>query len=119
MLCDWGLLIGKALGISRYPSTVMTSVTSHCWSEQLNCSAKLFCCLNCPVLWSGLHIHTIPTWRPVELGTVAELRRFFIGGSPELEDMTYVRIPATFKVGSTAGHCSCWEKVDYALETAE
>uniref|UniRef100_A0A8B9VFQ8 MKS transition zone complex subunit 1 n=1 Tax=Anas zonorhyncha TaxID=75864 RepID=A0A8B9VFQ8_9AVES len=45
----------------------------------------------------GLHILTIPTWRPVELGTVAELRRFFIGGSPELEDMTYVRIPATFK----------------------
>ncbi|XP_035199109.1 Meckel syndrome type 1 protein isoform X2 [Oxyura jamaicensis] len=45
----------------------------------------------------GLHILTIPTWRPVELGTVAELRRFFIGGSSELEDMTYVRIPATFK----------------------
>lgn len=46
---------------------------------------------------------TIPTWRPVELGTVAELRRFFIGGSPELEDLTYVRIPSTFKVGSAAG----------------
>lgn len=58
---------------------------------------------------------TIPTWRPVELGTVAELRRFFIGGSPELEDITYVRIPSTFKVGSAAGHCSCWEMVDYAL----
>ncbi|NXY90456.1 MKS1 protein, partial [Alcedo cyanopectus] len=45
----------------------------------------------------GLHMLTIPTWRPVELGTVAELRRFFIGGSPELEDLTYVRIPSTFK----------------------
>ncbi|NXJ57335.1 MKS1 protein, partial [Spizaetus tyrannus] len=45
----------------------------------------------------GLHMLTIPTWRPVELGTVAELRRFFIGGSPELEDITYVRIPSTFK----------------------
>ncbi|XP_075627548.1 tectonic-like complex member MKS1 isoform X6 [Balearica regulorum gibbericeps] len=45
----------------------------------------------------GLHTLTIPTWRPVELGTVAELRRFFIGGSPELEDITYVRIPSTFK----------------------
>ncbi|XP_054065617.1 tectonic-like complex member MKS1 isoform X2 [Rissa tridactyla] len=45
----------------------------------------------------GLHVLTIPTWRPVELGTVAELRRFFIGGSPELEDITYVRIPSTFK----------------------
>ncbi|NXH18488.1 MKS1 protein, partial [Bucco capensis] len=45
----------------------------------------------------GLHMLTIPTWRPVELGTVAELRRFFIGGSPELEDLTYIRIPSTFK----------------------
>lgn len=45
---------------------------------------------------------TIPTWRPVELGTVAEMRRFFIGGSPELEDLTYVRVPSTFKVGSAA-----------------
>lgn len=72
-------------------------------------AAKLSCCLG-----SGLHMLTIPTWRPVELGTVAELRRFFIGGSPELEDITYVRIPSTFKVGSPAGHCSCWEMVDYA-----
>ncbi|XP_071672990.1 tectonic-like complex member MKS1 isoform X2 [Patagioenas fasciata] len=45
----------------------------------------------------GLHVLTVPTWRPVELGTVAELRRFFIGGSPELEDITYVRTPSTFK----------------------
>ncbi|XP_005141786.3 tectonic-like complex member MKS1 isoform X2 [Melopsittacus undulatus] len=45
----------------------------------------------------GVHNLTIPTWRPVELGTVAELRRFFIGGSPELEDITYVRTPSTFK----------------------
>ncbi|NWS78518.1 MKS1 protein, partial [Crotophaga sulcirostris] len=45
----------------------------------------------------GLHTLTIPTWRPVGLGVVAELRRFFIGGSPELEDLTYIRIPSTFK----------------------
>ncbi|XP_061231734.1 tectonic-like complex member MKS1 [Neopsephotus bourkii] len=45
----------------------------------------------------GVHNFTIPTWRPVELGTVAELRRFFIGGSPELEDITYVRTPSTFE----------------------
>ncbi|XP_019401959.1 PREDICTED: Meckel syndrome type 1 protein isoform X1 [Crocodylus porosus] len=45
----------------------------------------------------GFHTLTVPTWRPVELGTVSELRRFFIGGSPELEDMTYVRVPTTFK----------------------
>ncbi|XP_068187393.1 tectonic-like complex member MKS1 [Antennarius striatus] len=45
----------------------------------------------------GKHTVTCHTWRPVQTGTVSELRRFFIGGSPELEDHTYVRIPGTFK----------------------
>ncbi|CAH2219727.1 Meckel syndrome type 1 isoform X1 [Pelobates cultripes] len=45
----------------------------------------------------GMHTVTAHTWRPVELGTISELRRFFIGGSPELEDMSYTRIPGTFQ----------------------
>ncbi|XP_063812223.1 tectonic-like complex member MKS1 isoform X2 [Pseudophryne corroboree] len=45
----------------------------------------------------GMHILTRQTWRPVELGTVSELRRFFIGGSPELEDLTYAKVPSTFQ----------------------
>ncbi|CAJ0928365.1 unnamed protein product [Ranitomeya imitator] len=45
----------------------------------------------------GMHNITAQTWRPVEQGTVSELRRFFIGGSPELEDMTYAKIPGTFQ----------------------
>ncbi|ELW61585.1 Meckel syndrome type 1 protein [Tupaia chinensis] len=48
----------------------------------------------------GSHTLTVSTWRPMEPGTVAELRRFFIGGSLELEDLSYVRIPATFKNGN-------------------
>lgn len=47
---------------------------------------------------TGSHTLTVSTWRPMELGTVAELRRFFIGGSLELEDLSYLRIPGTFKV---------------------
>uniref|UniRef100_A0A665TXY2 MKS transition zone complex subunit 1 n=1 Tax=Echeneis naucrates TaxID=173247 RepID=A0A665TXY2_ECHNA len=45
----------------------------------------------------GKHILTCHTWRPLQKGTVSALRRFFIGGSPELEDPSYVRIPGTFK----------------------
>lgn len=45
----------------------------------------------------GCHKMTCQTWRPIQTGTVAELRRFFIGGAPELEDISYVRIPGTFK----------------------
>ncbi|KAK3527341.1 hypothetical protein QTP86_021947 [Hemibagrus guttatus] len=45
----------------------------------------------------GSHRVTCHTWRPLQTGTVAELRRFFIGGAPELEDISDVRIPGTFK----------------------
>ncbi|XP_004561874.2 tectonic-like complex member MKS1 isoform X2 [Maylandia zebra] len=44
----------------------------------------------------GKHTMTCHTWRPLQMGTVSALRRFFIGGSPELEDHSYVRIPGTF-----------------------
>lgn len=43
---------------------------------------------------------TCHAWRPLQRGTVSALQRFFIGGSPELEELSYVRIPGTFKVGS-------------------
>uniref|UniRef100_A0AAR2J9N2 MKS transition zone complex subunit 1 n=1 Tax=Pygocentrus nattereri TaxID=42514 RepID=A0AAR2J9N2_PYGNA len=45
----------------------------------------------------GYHRVTCHTWRPLQTGTVAELRRFFIGGAPELEDISDVRISGTFK----------------------
>ncbi|XP_067864160.1 Meckel syndrome type 1 protein isoform X2 [Heptranchias perlo] len=45
----------------------------------------------------GSYTMTCQTWRPVLPGTSAEMRRFFVGGSLELEDMTYVRTPSTFK----------------------
>ncbi|KAM9846524.1 tectonic-like complex member MKS1 [Aulostomus maculatus] len=45
----------------------------------------------------GKHTMTCQTWRPLQEGTVSALRRFFVGGSPELEDLSYIRIPGTFK----------------------
>ncbi|KAF7648746.1 hypothetical protein LDENG_00152350 [Lucifuga dentata] len=45
----------------------------------------------------GKHVVTCQTWRPLQTGTRSALRRFFIGGSPELEDQSYVRIPGTFQ----------------------
>lgn len=64
---------------------------------------------------TGSHTLTVSTWRPMELGTVAELRRFFIGGSLELEDISYVRIPGTFKVTFVSVETSCWELVFLSL----
>uniref|UniRef100_A0A8C4N655 Uncharacterized protein n=1 Tax=Eptatretus burgeri TaxID=7764 RepID=A0A8C4N655_EPTBU len=37
-------------------------------------------------------------WRPLQAeNLVSSLRRFFIGGSPVLEDVSYVGIPSTFQ----------------------
>ena len=38
----------------------------------------------------GHHSLVIDTWRPVVSKTYAEMKRFFIGGTPELEDIRYV-----------------------------
>ncbi|XP_046570750.1 Meckel syndrome type 1 protein-like [Haliotis rubra] len=44
----------------------------------------------------GAYHETSHCWRPVGQSISAQLRRFFIGGSPELEDPTYAAVPSTF-----------------------
>ncbi|PIK53819.1 Meckel syndrome type 1 protein [Apostichopus japonicus] len=43
----------------------------------------------------GTHHLDIQTWRPLGRSSYENLERFFIGGSPELEDPTYVSVPIT------------------------
>ncbi|XP_070571462.1 tectonic-like complex member MKS1 [Ptychodera flava] len=43
----------------------------------------------------GMHTLELTTWRPCGNSMVDQMRRFFIGGSPELEDPSYTAIPAT------------------------
>lgn len=43
---------------------------------------------------AGSYTVEVNTWRPIGNGPVPEMRRFFIGGSPELEDPTYPQKPA-------------------------
>ncbi len=42
-----------------------------------------------------MHTIEVNTWRPAGRGANDDLRRFFIGGSPELEDPTYTSVPIT------------------------
>ncbi|ESO97860.1 hypothetical protein LOTGIDRAFT_228399 [Lottia gigantea] len=44
----------------------------------------------------GTSYETQDCWRPLKDSVVSNLRRFFIGGSPELEFPTYTAIPSTF-----------------------
>lgn len=54
----------------------------------------------------GVYNQTVHCWRPVGQSCASELRRFFIGGSPELEDVTYVAKPSTFDVNCFFYHWS-------------
>jgi hypothetical protein len=45
----------------------------------------------------GIRVETVDCWRPVGHSLVSAMRRFFIGGSPELEDPTYVAVPSAFE----------------------
>ena len=38
---------------------------------------------------------SVDTWRPVKNGPSTEMRRYFIGGTPELEDLAYCGTPAS------------------------
>ena len=46
----------------------------------------------------GSAIAEVPCWRPAGKSCASELRRFFIGGCPELDDPTYTAQPSAFEV---------------------
>lgn len=45
-------------------------------------------------LQPGKHAQSVQSWRPAGPPVTGQMRRHFIGGAPELEDMSYVGIPA-------------------------
>jgi Meckel syndrome type 1 protein len=47
----------------------------------------------------GFYDEHLSCWRPRVNSIFDEVRRFFIGGSTELEDITYVAIPKLFESG--------------------
>ena len=50
-----------------------------------------------------MHEVSVQCWRPTGNAgypsVYAQLKRYFIGGDPELEDVMYTAIPSTFEVG--------------------
>ncbi len=46
----------------------------------------------------GVQEDVLHCWRPRGDSLIYEMRRFFIGGSPELEDISYVAIPSNLEV---------------------
>ena len=60
-------------------------------------SSSCSCCMLAVVLL-GSYCPSILMWRPMGNTLLDELRRFFIGGGPQLEDITYSGVPADVKV---------------------
>ena len=50
------------------------------------------------LIYLGCHTIEVKTWRPAGDGVLHKMQRFFIGGAPELEDPTYVKVPAGTEV---------------------
>lgn len=80
-------------------------------SEQLYLSLKNFGSLIFEhVLYTGSYEMDVATWRPTGRRFTDRLKRFFIGGPPEVDDITYVACRKDFKVifilihGSTSGN---------------
>ena len=52
----------------------------------------------CAHVSTGVHELTVETWRPSGHSVVERLRRFFVGGATELNDISYITRPSDFEV---------------------
>ena len=60
------------------------------------CRTEGYCHLPVPAA-PGALCRRLAAWRPTG-SRQAQLRRFFVGGAPELEDVSFVGVPADFQV---------------------
>ena len=47
----------------------------------------------------GVHEVVVNTWRPSGFRVLDKLKRFFVGGAPQIDDISYVTQPTDFQVG--------------------
>ena len=48
----------------------------------------------------GFHDVCVQTWRPAGRRILDKMRRFFVGGAPQIDDVSYVATPKNFQVGT-------------------
>ncbi|XP_052801949.1 tectonic-like complex member MKS1 [Mya arenaria] len=83
----------KELEIPRFPTIMVEVLSLDSWQRYRTEGYSYLTVPGQP----GRHQETIQCWRPMGSSVTSQLRRFFIGGSPELEDPTYQAIPSTFQ----------------------
>ena len=71
-----------------------------CFFVVVFCYGIFVCVINL-ILWQGLYDLSIETWRPVGRPIIDQMKRFFMGGPPDIDDITYVATPKDFQVFET------------------
>uniref|UniRef100_UPI00358ED7DF tectonic-like complex member MKS1 isoform X2 n=1 Tax=Myxine glutinosa TaxID=7769 RepID=UPI00358ED7DF len=80
--------------LSDWPTLYIEILSLDFWQRHRTEGYTYLCLPTLP----GLHEMSCQAWRPLQAEKlVSSLRRFFIGGSPVLEDVSYVGIPSTFQ----------------------
>lgn len=59
----------------------------------------MYMCMFCTLTHKGAHELTVNTWRPSGFRVLDKMKRFFVGGVPEIDDISYVAQPRDFQVG--------------------
>lgn len=79
----------------RWPTVIFEVSSVDSWNRQ---RVEGYSFVYVPPTPGLLEQRRLDCWRPVGSSIANDLRRFFIGGAPELEDPTYPAIPSTFGV---------------------
>ncbi|GAB6028722.1 Pleiotropic negative transcriptional regulator [Chamberlinius hualienensis] len=94
MSCPLSHLIAEDIGnLSRQPCIAFHVISTDWWQRF---RTEGYGYLSVP-LTAGIYTYEIQTWRPVVPSLSSKLRRLFIGGSPELSDISQVAVPPTLK----------------------
>lgn len=80
----------KESGVTRMPCILLQVNSYDMWDRN---RTQGYAHMSLP-LAPGCSSHTVKTWRPA-LTQIGRMRSFFIGGTPELKDLTFAGIPTT------------------------
>ena len=63
----------------------------------IHCTAIIICL---STFAAGSYELCVHTWRPAGRRILDKMRRFFTGGSPEIDDVSYIATPKDFQVSA-------------------
>jgi Meckel syndrome type 1 protein len=78
--------------LPKWPQIFFEVVSLDEWSR---CRTEGYGYISIPVNAGSYDNVNVETWRPVLPGPITEMKRYFVGGTPELDDLSYCGTPAS------------------------